>query len=259
MPGMRRREFVALLGGAAAAWPLAARAQQPAKPVIGLLGLSADPTAHIVAAFRQGLNETGFVEGRNVTVEYRWAEGQYDRLPALAAELVRRQVAVIVAGAPACSARGQGGNLDNSNRFLRWHDPVKLGLVASLDRPGGNVTGVSFFSTELAAKRLELLHDWCPRPPCLPCSSIRPLCGPIRLTMTCRLPHGNGSKSRCPERQQRTRDRCRLCSIVQLRAGALIVASDLFFISRAISLPPWQLAMQCRQFFSYVSMPRPVA
>ena len=213
---MRRREFIPLLGVAAAAWPLAARAQQqPAMPVIGFLRSSpAAPFAHIVAAFRQGLNETGFVEGQNVAVEQCWADNQLDRLPGLAADLVRRQVSVIVGNGQAVEAARKatttipivfvigadpvrsglvaslnrpGGNLTGRRVvliavtggptpafaakgatatipiiFTVGDDPVRLGLVASLARPGGNVTGINFFANELAAKRLELLRELVP-------------------------------------------------------------------------------------------------
>jgi putative ABC transport system substrate-binding protein len=151
---MRRREFIALLGGAAVAWPLAARAQQPGMPVIGYLNSQSPTTfAHLAAAFRQGLKDTGFVEGDNVTIAYRWAENQIDRLPALATELVRRQVAVIVA---------TGGTVVASVVFITGDDPVKQGFVASFARPGGNLTGINFFGAELSAKRLGLLREWCP-------------------------------------------------------------------------------------------------
>jgi putative ABC transport system substrate-binding protein len=230
---MRRREFITLLGGAAAAWPLAARAQQ--MPVVGFLSIaSAASFAHLVAGFRRGLLEAGFVEGRNVVVEYRWAEGSYDRLPALAADLVLRQVAVIVTSGgdnPSFAAKAATATIPIV--FNIGSDPVKIGLVASLARPGGNATGVNIFTAELSEKRFGLLNDTIPA-----ASSIAVLVNPnfppaiANARAAEAVARGMGKDVVIFNAGRESEIDAAFARMAQLRPDALLVAADPFFNSR---------------------------
>src|SRR5574341_163296 len=161
---MRRREFIAVLASATVGWPFAARAQQPALPVIGFLdGWSQEGFDPYVAAFRQGLSETGYVEGKRVTIEYRWAQGDYNRLPALVADLIQRKAAVILTGATPVTRAAKAASATVPIVFVIGADPIKVGFVASLNRPGGNVTGVSFLANSLLPKQFQVLHETVPK------------------------------------------------------------------------------------------------
>jgi putative ABC transport system substrate-binding protein len=230
-----RREFIVALGGAAA-WPVAARAQQPAIPLVALINLGApDAMARYAAAFRNALNEAGYVEGQNVTVEYHWLEGRYDRLPALMADLVRRRVAVIAApgGTPAALA-AKAATQTIPIVFGVAEDPVKLDLVASLARPGGNATGINFFLGEVVAKRLGLLHDLVPKAMRI-AVLVNPANTPTADATLRDIPEAaraiglqtqvlNASTS--PEIEEA------FVNLVRDRADALFVAPDAFFTSR---------------------------
>jgi putative ABC transport system substrate-binding protein len=229
----KRREFITLLGGAAA-WPLAARAQQ-AMPVVGFLGTASPrPFAHLVAGFRRGLQETGFVEDRSVVIEYRWAEGQYDRVPALAADLVRRQVAVIVTvGGETSAAAAKAVTETIPIVFNVGSDPVKIGLVVSLARPGGNATGVNIFTIELVEKRLGLLLDLIPT-----ASSIAILVNPDFVPAAANASEAEAAARAVGKQVVIYNARSEIeigtafAIMAQARPGALLVGADPFFNSR---------------------------
>ena len=233
MLDVRRREFIALIGGAAVAWPVAARAQQV--PVVGFLATTSPaPFAHLVAGFRRGLQEAGFLEGRNVAIEYRWAEGRYDQVPALAADLVQRQVAVIVTtGGETSAVAAKAATKTIPIVFNTGTDPVRLGLVTSLARPGGNATGVNIFTTELAEKRLGLLHDLIPV-----ASTIAVLLNPNFAPAVVNLQESEvaaRAAGRTVVAFHASRDdeiETAFARIIQMRPGALLVGSDPFFNSR---------------------------
>ena len=236
---MRRREFITLVGGAAAAWPVAARAQQAAMPVIGLLnGQSADSYSHLMAALRKGLDEIGYVEGRNLAIEYRWGEGHEERLPALAADLVRRQVAVIVAGgSPGSTLAAKAATSAIPIVFTSGVDPVALGFVASLNRPGGNVTGIYFFTQGLQEKRLGLLHEMVPT-----ATTIAVLINPNYSPAQNELRDAQAAATRLGLQLVVLRANIEsdfagaFADLVRQRAGALLVSASPFFFSRRAQL-----------------------
>jgi putative ABC transport system substrate-binding protein len=232
---MRRRDFITLLGSAGVAWPFGVRAQQPAMPVIGLINSGSPGTYTLpLAALRQGLKETGFVAGQNVLIEYRWANGQYDRLPALAAELVHRPVAVIVAATPIAALTAKQATASVPIVFALGSDPVKDGLVPNLNRPGGNITGATFFSNLLDKKRLDLVHQLVPN-----AKVVAMLLNP--KNPEAELQAGNAQEAAralglglaivqaSTEREIDELD----ASLVQQRAAALLIAGDAFLADQA--------------------------
>ena len=238
---MKRREFITLLGGAAAAWPLAARAQQAPMPVVGFMNIntSAESVPDLLAAFRQGLKEIGFVEGQNVAVEYRWAQGQYDRFPELAAEFVRRQVAVIAAtGGEPSPQSAKAATQTIPIVFTANGDPISEGLVTNLRQPGGNVTGITIFGPAAVTKRVQLMHQLIPQ-----ATTIAYLMNPnhpsgeieMRAAQTAA---GSLGKEILVVRASNERELdVAFTTMAQQQAGALVVASDPFFYSRRGELP----------------------
>jgi putative ABC transport system substrate-binding protein len=243
MSGMGRREFVALLGGAAA-WPLAARAQQAAMPVIGFLSArSARDSALLLPAFHQGLKEVGYVEGQNVAIEYRWADDHYDRLPALAADLVRQKAAVVVAAISASALAAKAATSTIPIVFTIGGDPVRLGLVAGLNRPGGNATGVSLLTVELLPKRLELLREVIPN-----VTAIGVFVNPASPTIDIQLRELQDAAQSLGLQLHivnatsgRDFDRA-FATFVQLQAGGLVLGSEPLFSGRGHSVQLGALA-----------------
>ena len=237
---MQRRQFITVFGGAAV-WPLAAHAQQQALPVVAFLRTgSADTNARNVAAFRKGLNETGYVEGQNVTVEYYWLESPYDRLPVLIADLIRRQVAVIATiGTSQVALAAKAATATIPIVFGEGIDPVQLGLVASLAQPGGNATGINFLVTEITAKRLRLLHDMVPKA--------------VRVALLVNPANTNTAKTTLRDVQEAARTiglqiqilnastigeiNAAFATLERERSDALFVSGDAFFLNRRV-LPP---------------------
>jgi putative ABC transport system substrate-binding protein len=236
--GLKRREFITLLGGAAT-WPLAARAQQAAMPVIGFLNSeSPDLFAYLVRAFRQGLSQSGYVEDSNVAIEYRWAEGQYDRLPALVADLIRREVTVIAANSPAPVLAAKAATTTIPIVFATGYDPVAAGLVASLARPGGNLTGVTSLTAEVGPKRVELLHELVPTATSI-ALLVNPAAVAIRETISTDLQAAArklGLQFHVVHASAVRDFDAVFATLAQLQAGGLVIGSDPFFNSQSEQL-----------------------
>ena len=236
---MRRREFITLLGGAAAAWPLGVRAQQPAMPVIGFLNVtSAQVYAFQLTAFLKGLGEAGYVEGQNVAIEYKWADGQNDQLPAMAADLVHRRVAVIAATTTPAAIAAKAATTTIPIVFETGADPVRLGLVSSFNRPGGNITGVTQASAEMAPKRLQLLHELIPTVSVM-AVLVNPANKALAEPATREVPsvaRSFGVKVHILTASSENDFDGVFAKLTELRAGGLVIGGDPFFTSRCEQL-----------------------
>ena len=240
---MRRREFITLVGSAAAAWPLAARAQQSAVPVIGFLNSqSPDNQADYLRAFRQGLKESGYVEGENIIVDYRWAENKTELLPALAVDLVRRRVAVIAASGGLATEAAAKATATIPIVFMVPEDPVRMGLVTSLARPDGNLTGVNFFAAELGAKRLGLLRELVPA-----VTRVAVLLNPAEATIAASNLRDMETAARAMSLQIQVFNAstngeldAAFATIARDRPDALVISSGAFFTARRVQWPTWQ-------------------
>src|SRR5689334_23655885 len=236
---MRRRDFITLVGGAAAAWPLAARAQQPAMPVVGFLnGSSAGGYAKFLSEFRRGLNSMGFVEGQSVVVEYRWAEGHYERLPELAADLIRRQVAVIAATSTPAALVARKATTTIPIVFTTGSDPVELGLVTNIARPGGNVTGATQITMEVGPKRVELLHQLIPNATVLAIAvnPDNPAVAAVQVRHAQDATNTLGLKLEVVQARNEEEFDNALANLPQRAGGLVIGAGDAFFLSDSAKL-----------------------
>ena len=250
---MRRREFIFLIGGVAAAWPLSAHAQQPSLPVIGFLnGGSPDTFALVLRAFRQGLKETGYVEGQNVMIEYRWANGQYDRLTALADDLVRRRVSVIAATSTPANLVAKASTTTIPIVFTTGGDPVGLGLVSSLSRPGGNITGVTQMTGEVAPKRVELAHELVPTATVfgLLINPTNPMAETVtRDSQTAAAKLGLQLNVLHASTEAEIDDA--FTTFRQMRAGALVIGTDAFFNNRVEQLAALAIRNSALTIYEY--------
>jgi putative ABC transport system substrate-binding protein len=254
---MRRREFISLIGGVAATWPLAAQAQQPTVPVVGFVNLASAKGGYapLLSAFLKGLSEAGYVDGRNVSIEYCWAEGQADRLPAMMADLIRHRVAVIAATTTEAALAAKAATATIPIVFTTSGDPINLGLVANLNRPGGNVTGATSLLVAVLSKRLELLHELVPT-----ASIMAALVNPDNPNMA----ETNTKELQAAARTlglelhilnastERDFDGI-FAKLIQLRAGGLVIAPDPFLTTSANNSPHWRSATRCRRSTSIAS------